>query len=371
MQGLLSLYLMLTAVFFFVQLVIPGNFAAQFAYVMPAPQMAALRAELGLGFPVWLQYVFWMRGLLRLDLARSFNTGAPVADLIVERGMATLLVFATGLIIAYIIGLWLGRVTAWKGPNTFTDMTTFVLVTFYAIFPPALAYILYRIFSVELRLFPISQDIFSRVFRRMFGVSPFHYMPDLVLSLIVVGVLVAVVDGFIVRKQFGLRVHPLIYLPVILALWVLSWRVMGIWTEALWLAWASAIPVIAFVVLSVGEIMIVSRTSMAETLHEDYIQTARAKGLPENLIRDKHAGRNSLLPVLSKLVIGIPYLMAGLAIIEFALGWPGMGATAFNAAINQDYPVLMGSLAVIGLITLGCRITLETLYAIIDPRIRR
>jgi peptide/nickel transport system permease protein len=131
-----------------------------------------------------------------------------------------------------------------------------------------------------------------------------------------------------------------------------------------------AVPVITYVLLSFGETMLIMRTSMMDTLKEEYITTAEAKGLPNAVVRDKHAARNALLPVLSRLVVSFPYLLTGLVIIEDTLGWPGMSGMLFNALYNQDVPVVMGGLILVGLLSAGARLILDVLYAYLDPRIR-
>jgi peptide/nickel transport system permease protein len=110
---------------------------------------------------------------------------------------------------------------------------------------------------------------------------------------------------------------------------------------------------------------------MEETLTEQYIETARAKGLRPVVIRDRHAARNALLPVLSKLVTSLPYLLAGLVIIEQSVNWNGIGSLLFDAVVQQDLPIVMGVLVVIGLVVLVCRFILELAYDALDPRMRR
>jgi peptide/nickel transport system permease protein len=131
-----------------------------------------------------------------------------------------------------------------------------------------------------------------------------------------------------------------------------------------------ALPTITYVLLSFGEVMLIMRTSMVDTLHEDYVYTARAKGLSDRDIRDRHAARNALLPVTSRLIISLPFLLSGMVMIERVMNIQGIGTTLFYAVGMQDIPLALGALIVIGLVVLASRITLEVLQAALDPRVR-
>jgi peptide/nickel transport system permease protein len=132
----------------------------------------------------------------------------------------------------------------------------------------------------------------------------------------------------------------------------------------------AALPIFAFSLLTLGEIAIITRTSLAETMHDEYVTTARAKGLSEAAVRDRHAARNALLPVISKVIVSLPYLIAGLAIIEYSLGWQGLGSAVFNYTLAKDVPMVLGHLLFIGIFAMGARVLLEILYLYLDPRLR-
>jgi peptide/nickel transport system permease protein len=109
---------------------------------------------------------------------------------------------------------------------------------------------------------------------------------------------------------------------------------------------------------------------MLETLREDYILTARAKGLPDRAIRDRHAARTALLPVWTGLVFSIGGSVSGGIITESIFSWPGLGSTLLDSAANADIPVALGCLTVVGVITLFSHLVADIGYAFIDPRIR-
>ena len=116
--------------------------------------------------------------------------------------------------------------------------------------------------------------------------------------------------------------------------------------------------------------MLIMRTSLHEQQNQEYVSVARAKGLPEAIVRDKHASRNAILPVVSRFLIILPFILTGIVIIEDVLEWPGVGSSLFNSLYQQDMPMVMMLFLLIGLVTLIARLILEVVLAIMDPRIR-
>ncbi len=369
LQGLLTLFLMQTAVFFFVQIIMPGDFVSRFAMDLTSEEEAAWRTAVGLDLPIGQQYLNWLAHLATFDLGNSFY-GPPVIDGILGALPYTVLVFATGITIAFWLGQWLGRMTAWKGPGLLSDSVTFTAITFYAFFPPALAELLKLTLGRMLNVVPYDLALFWLLFEKQFGpvagsvITQMSYL----LILIFAGVLVL---SLIASRVFrGAHVPSMAYALVMVGAWVASWYAVGIGPAATQIMQSAIIPIIAFVLLSTGDILVITRTSMADTLNEQYIITARAKGLKESAIRDRHAARNAMLPILSKMVISLPYLLGGLAIIERSVRWEGMGGSLFSAVEGQDIPMILGYLLVIGLSALLARLLLEIAYAYLDPRIR-
>ena len=119
-----------------------------------------------------------------------------------------------------------------------------------------------------------------------------------------------------------------------------------------------------------GDTMLLMQSGMRDVKHETYIQMARAIGVPEKRIRDKHASRNAILPVLSRFVINLPYLLTAAVIIEHATGWRGVGQVMYDTVYYQNSYVYMGILIVVGLMALFARLALDIAYAFLDPRIR-
>jgi peptide/nickel transport system permease protein len=130
------------------------------------------------------------------------------------------------------------------------------------------------------------------------------------------------------------------------------------------------LPIITLTLISFAGTMLLTRTSMLETLREDYILAARAKGLPEKVVRDKHAARNALLPVLTSFVFTLAGVLNGGVITETIFSWPGMGLTLLKAANTQDIPTTVGVMVFTGALALTAHFVADILYAYLDPRIR-
>jgi peptide/nickel transport system permease protein len=130
------------------------------------------------------------------------------------------------------------------------------------------------------------------------------------------------------------------------------------------------LPIVTLAAISFAGTMLLTRSSMLETLREDYILAARAKGLPEKVVRDKHAARNALLPVFTSFVFSLAGVLNGGVITETTFSWPGMGLTLLKAADTQDIPTTVGVLVFTGGLTLTAHFVADILYAYLDPRVR-
>jgi len=160
-------------------------------------------------------------------------------------------------------------------------------------------------------------------------------------------------------------------LAFMIGLWSVSgWQMWGIDDLAFDIMTIAYIPMVTYILLAFGEFMLIMQASMRDVKNSEYVQIARAKGLPESTVRDQHAARNALLPVLSRLVISLPYLITGVVIIESSVGWPGLGTNLWNALYWQNMPVVMNTLLIVGIISLGARLIIDVIAAYLDPRIR-
>jgi peptide/nickel transport system permease protein len=160
-----------------------------------------------------------------------------------------------------------------------------------------------------------------------------------------------------------------IFFLCLFSFWIITWYTLGIQVDAPRILKDISLPVITFTLLSFGEIMLIMRTSMLDVIKEEYIITARAKGLNDQKIRDRHAARTALLPVTSRLVIGIPFIFSGMVMLEQVLSVQGIGTTLFYAVGMQNLPLALGTMIMIGFFSMGSRLLLEVLQVALDPRL--
>ena len=161
--------------------------------------------------------------------------------------------------------------------------------------------------------------------------------------------------------------------PIILAGAVVvpvAWALSGIGGLALDILTHMVLPIATLTLISFAGTMLLTRNSMLETVREDYVMAARAKGLPEKQVRDRHAARNALLPVVTSLVYSLIFAIDGSVIIEGVFSWPGTGMTLLQAVRTEDLPLVMGAMIFIGLFSLLAHMIVDVLYVYLDPRIR-
>lgn len=369
-SSLIALFLFLTILFFVIEVMIPGDFTYQ--YLMTRGARQALQARLGLDLPLWQRYWFWLRTVFGGSLGRSLY-GFPVADYLKTLIPPTLLVFVMGAGVAFLLGQWMGKVTAWRGPGFLHGTSTIGAIVLYASFPPWMAYLMTYFFARKLGWFRsvLSDTPFSTQRGVWVGssLSP-HAVMIYIVAVFVVAWLVLWVVNKVLERVARRRLPVWLDLVLYLLLLVTGWFGLGLGPQVREVLSLAGIPILTFVLLSFGETMLIMRTSMTDTLKEEYITTARAKGLPGRMIRDQHAARNALLPVLSRLVVSLPYLMTGLVIIERSLSWPGLSGALFDSLYNQDVPTALGGLLVVGVASAIARLMLDVVYAYLDPRIR-
>jgi peptide/nickel transport system permease protein len=131
-----------------------------------------------------------------------------------------------------------------------------------------------------------------------------------------------------------------------------------------------ALPGIALSVFNIARFSRFIRAGMLEVLHLDYVRTARAKGLDARTVNYRHALRNAILPVVTLIALQLPQLVSGAVIIEGIFSWPGMGLLAFQAAADRDYPLILGVVMLVAVLTVLFNLLADITYAILDPRIR-
>ena len=264
----------------------------------------------GLDKPLPVQYADWVTKLLRLDLGRSFADGAKVTHKIAEAVPVTLGVNLLALALSLIFGIWLGVYGAVRKDSPGDRALTAAALAFYAMPTFWLSLLLISFFGVGLRLLPVS------------GLTSVLY-DDLSL--------------------FG---------------------------KAADIASHLVLPVLVLTLVSLAGISRFIRAGMLYALSQNYVRTARAKGLPERTVVYKHALRNALLPVITILGLSVPGLLGGSVVLESIFSIPGMGRLFYGAVFARDYPLIMGILVLGAVLTLLGNLAADIAYRFADPRLR-
>ena len=352
----------------------PGDIAdlLTLAPDIPPNEVRRLRAELGLDRPPLERMARYIINFYRGNLGVSFQEyPRPVIDIIKERLPRTFVLFVTANIVAFWTGFVTGKILAWRRGGAIEYASTITGVTLYTVFLPWFALMMIWLFAVTLGWLPpgkfldplkwLGPDVppANAIFTRLIWTSL------IALFICFVGFLMS--NRASRRQRVPIRIASVL---IPLAGLVGYWGTNGLGR----LAW----DIVSHLVLPVGTLtlyayagtMLLMRTTMLETLREDYVLTARAKGLPDKVVRDKHAARNALLPVWTGLVFGITSSVGGGIITETVFSWPGIGLTLLKASTSEDIPTAMGVLTILGVLTLVAHLVVDIGYAFLDPRIR-
>ena len=262
-------------------------------------------------------------GVIHGDFGFSIVTGRPVLELILERLPATFILMGTAFIIWVTIAVVVGVLAAVKRYSFFDQAVTFIGYVLYSLPTFWLGLILIFIFGVELHLLPTQGIIAVRTSPAPFGTPEFW-------------------------TAFAAKPLPLIQD----------------------IAGHLILPVVTLVAVSIAADSRFVRSAMLDTLSQDYVRTARAKGLPPRTVIFKHAFRNALLPILTNVALEIAFLFSGAIVTETIFSWPGMGRLYFEGVSGRDYFLLMGILLIGSLLVVFFNIIADVLYAVADPRIR-
>lgn len=312
-QILVSFFVILTVLFLLFRLA-PGDPVSR----MIDPSMSSedaeyLIAQLGLREPLWRQYLVYIKNFFTGDFGHSFHYGRPVLTVIWDKLPNTVLLFTSSIILSALVGIFLGKIAAWnKGKPLDIWLTIGALVT-HTVFLPWLALILIWVFAYKLGWFPITG---------------------------------------IISEDIWLDPES------------------GAFAKVLDVVHHMALPMATLFCIHFGSYLLIMRSSMLETLKEDYILTARAKGLKERVIRDRHAAPNAALPVVTSVGLSLAFSINGGALTETVFTWPGIGRELVFAVSHNDYPLAQASFLLIALVVLLANLVVDILYAYLDPRIR-
>lgn len=291
----------------------PGNpveVQTEMSLKVTAQAKENLKKLYGLDKPLHVQYLNWIARFVKLDFGKSFVDGRKVLDKIAERIPITLTINILSMLIIFVIAIPIGILSATKQYSLFDKLSTvFVFIGFST---PAfwLALLLMILFGVTMGILPISgiQSI------DVSDMGPFERLLDWIRHLILpVGI-----------SAFG----------------------------------------------GIAGLSRYSRSSMLEVIRQDYIKTARAKGLKESKVIFRHAFRNALMPIVTILGLSVPGLIGGGVIFETIFAIPGMGQLFYASTMSRDYPTIMGILVIGAILTLFGNLIADISYALVDPRVR-
>ncbi len=278
---------------------------------LPPEVVKQIRELYDLDKPLYVQYWKWLARIMRLDFGRSFQPdGRPVLTKIAERLPVTLFLNVVELLVIVALAVPIGVLSATRQYSLFDKVTTVFVFVGFATPDFWLALLLMILFGVQLGWLPIS----------------------------------------------GLR--------------SLNWEYLSFWQQQWDFAAHLLLPILVATFGGLAGFSRYMRQSMLEVVRQDYVQTARAKGLPERTVISKHALRNALLPVVTILGLALPGLIGGSVIIESIFAIPGMGQLMVQGVFTRDYPLIMGNLVIVATLTLVANLFADLAYGLVDPRIR-
>jgi peptide/nickel transport system permease protein len=274
-----------------------------------AESMELMKQKFGLDKPLAYQFVAYAKNLVKGDMGMSFSHRKPVVEVLKSRLPNTLMLISVALIIATILGVSLGALSGWLSG---TKLDTFILtvsMTMYSIPTFALGLVLLLVFAYIIPIFPLG------------GIST----PA------------SGYEGFDLIKDIG---------------------------------WHMILPAFSIVIWYIGEYVLLTRSAMIEVMGQEYITTARAKGLKKYKILKNHALRNALLPVITITGVNLAFAAAGVIEAETVFAWPGVGLLAFDAVSQRDYPLLQGVFLLFAFAIVLANLVVDLIYGYIDPRIK-
>jgi dipeptide transport system permease protein len=315
----------ITLVAFFLIRLVPGDPIETMAGErgIDAATHAKLLKEFGLDQPLYVQYGYYVSRVLQGDLGRSIVTRTPVISEFKTLFPATIELASAAILFALIIGLPVGMIAAIRRNSVFDHGVMAVTLTGYSMPIFWWGLLLILLFSVQFGVTPVSGRIGV-----MFFVQP--------------------VTGFLL-------------IDTLLA------GDYGAFRSALWYL---ILPAIVLGTIPLAIIARMTRSAMLEVLGEDYIRTAKAKGLPPSRVIALHAFRNALIPVVTVIGLQVGHLFTGAILTETIFSWPGVGKWLIEAISRRDYPVLQGGTLLIGTMVMATNVFVDITYGLINPRIR-
>lgn len=307
----LSLFTVITILFFLFRQVPGGPMAAFTNPRMSEAARQAIIAQYGLNDPIWEQYLRYMVNVVQLDFGQSFYYGSSVSSLIADRFINTMSLMLTAFVISYTVGTYLGAQLGWlRGTRKErAGMLVVLVVRSTPVFWTGM--IVLYLFAFQLDLFPIGG---MRSPGANYTTTAGKFLsPDFLYHLV--------------------------------------------------------LPVFTLCTYYVGLPLLLMRNNLLEVLSESYIETARAKGLTNRRILFVHASRNAILPVVTAFAIAVGFAVGGQVLIEQVYSWPGLGREMVQAALRSDYPVAQGAFTLLSVIVITMNFVADLAYTYLDPRV--
>ncbi|MBK8646593.1 MAG: ABC transporter permease [Gemmatimonadetes bacterium] len=313
LQGLAILFTVATVTFALIHAAPGEPFAAQLEDARFTPEMSAtLRRQYGLDAPLTTQYARFLTQLVRGDLGNSLSQHRPVREILAQALPRTLVLMSAALAAGFALGVVTGAAQAARAGTRLDRVAGRISVALSALPDFWLALALMLVFAMRLRWFPVS-GMFDQTMHEY--MSPMGKLRDVAWHLVLPATTLALIIGAVVARH--------------------------------------------------------QRQALVDILPEDFVRSARAKGVRERSVVMRHALRNALLPTITLLGLALPALVGGAVIIENIFGWPGMGRVALDAIAARDYPVVLGTTMVGSLLVVLGSLFADLLSAVVDPRLRR
>lgn len=306
-------FVILTILFLLFRLA-PGDPVSRMVDPTMTPEDAGhLIQQLGLDQPLYVQYLYYLKNFFTGNFGVSFHYGRPVIDIIWNRLPNTIILFTTSIILSSLVGIFLGKIASWhKGEKTDTWLTIGALIC-HTVFLPWLALIMIWVLAYKVGWFPLTGILTAEVW-----IDP--------------------ESGFF-SKLMDILHHMVL-------------------------------PLTTLFIIHFGSYLLIMRSSMLDTLKEDYILTARAKGLEEKTIRNHHAAPNAALPVVTSVGLSLAFSINGGALTETVFTWPGIGRELVFSVANNDYPLALACFLLIAAVVLISNLVVDVIYVYLDPRIK-
>ncbi len=356
---------------------IPGNAFSNLLLnpELPPDAYEKVLATYGLDKPLMERVQLYIVNFFKGDFGYSYKyfPKTPI-ELIAERLPRTLMLFAVVNICAFYTGFLVGKILAWKRGSKAETWITVTSVFSYTVFYPWFALMMLWVFGYKLGWFPIGKFLYPEKWYEAPWDSDVIFV--LMIKFTVIVSIIQFLSYVLTRGIESLSLRRNIRFSSLVAIIIGSYFFWNTGDALLKKPYAADIafhmilPVIVVTIVAFAGTALLTRTTMMEVLKEDYILTARAKGISQKRIRDRHAARTALLPVVTSFIFTIVTIIDGSVLTETIFSWPGMGQLILQSVLEEDLPVAMATFSFLGVFALIAHLVADISYSYLDPRIR-